>query len=192
MRKRYFFLTFLVLFSRGCDFYSTSLWFFGPGGSQGEMNPLTRYLGFGWNGLLASNAIIILVILGLLYYFFFYYKPKKILPGQPANFREFASLLYFNEKGKFWQIMYKLPKNKEAFMAHLGFTLTITVIVGSLLATIHNLCQFYQVQAYDAFRDFVGRPLYVIYGLILITLISTILLLLHSEFRLYKSNYGSR
>ncbi|MBK8747870.1 MAG: hypothetical protein IPM04_08350 [Saprospiraceae bacterium] len=45
MKIKFFLLTFLVLFSRGCDFYSTSLWFFDN--PTGETNPLYRYFGVG-------------------------------------------------------------------------------------------------------------------------------------------------
>jgi hypothetical protein len=46
MKLKFFLLTFLLLFSRGCDFYSTSLWFFDN--PTGEQNPLYQFLA--WAG----------------------------------------------------------------------------------------------------------------------------------------------
>ena len=53
---------FLLLFARGCDFYSTSLWIFQEGGLEHETNPLTQIFGVGWNGLVMVNVIVITLI----------------------------------------------------------------------------------------------------------------------------------
>ncbi|MBL0105426.1 MAG: hypothetical protein IPP51_17585 [Bacteroidetes bacterium] len=158
----------LFLFARGCDFYSTSLWFFQPNGQEGEMNPLTSILGFGWTGLVTVNLILAGIIIYAFYYYTFRYKTKQF-NEKPNELKEFVSELYFNEKGHFYQVFYKSPKNKNVFLAHFGYVLLCTIIFGSFLATIHNLCQFYQVSAYGHFRELVKRPLYVIYGLIFLS-----------------------
>jgi hypothetical protein len=153
------------LFARGCDFYSTGLWFFQPNGQKGEMNPLTSILGFGWTGLVMVNLILSGFIIYAFYYYTFRYKTKEF-QYKPEQLKDFVSELYFDEGGRFYQVFYKTPKNKNVFFAHVGYVLLYSVIIGSFLATIHNLCQFYSVSYYGQFREWVGRPLYVIYGLI--------------------------
>ena len=94
MKLKFYFLTFMLLFSRGCDFYSTSLWFFQPNGMAGEMNPLTRYLGVGWNGLVITNAILIGLIIYAFYYFTFRYKHIR-LTTIPDNLIDYVSVIYY-------------------------------------------------------------------------------------------------
>lgn len=71
--------------------------------------------------------------------------------------------------------------------AHTGYVLTVVFIVASFLATIHNLSQYYGLNFYNQFRNIVGRPLFVIYGLIFLTFIFTYRQLLISEFKKYKN-----
>ena len=180
MKLKFFMLTFLLLFARGCDFYSTSLWFFDN--PTGEQNPLYKFFGVGWTGLIISNIIIV----GLIIYAFYFYsfKYKTIRQTSSNNLIDFVSELYFNEKGRFYQIFYKTPKNKSTFIAHTGYVMVRVAIVGSFLATFHNICQYYNVTFYNTFREIVGRPLYVIYGLILFTFIFSSYQLWWQEYRL--------
>jgi hypothetical protein len=168
MKLKFLAITFLLLFARGCDFYSTQLWFFEPGGMAGETNPLTRYLGVGWTGLIIVNVIVVSLILISYYYYLVHYRSPVMNP-RPAKFLDFASQLYFKEDGKLYKLFYTLPLDKKMMAAHYGYMLTWIVIIGSFMATIHNLCQFYQVPIYDSYREIVGRPLYVIYGLLALT-----------------------
>lgn len=181
MKVKFFTLIFLLLFSRGCDFYSTSLWFFDN--PDGETNPLASILGFGWTGLILSNVIILGLIIYAFYYFSFKYKVKKIEPI-PDKLTDYVSLLYFKEKGKFYKIFFQLPNDKKIIVAHYGYVLIRVVIVASFVATCHNLCQYYQLPFYDTFRNIVKRPLFVIYGLIILTF-------LYFQFTLFKSEYKS-
>ncbi|MDZ4748241.1 MAG: hypothetical protein SH808_07105 [Saprospiraceae bacterium] len=167
MKLKFITVTFLLLFARGCDFYSTSLWFFEPGGMAGETNPLTRFLGVGWTGLIIVNVIIVSLILACYYYYLFHYRPLAMI-NKPEKLLDFASQLYFNEKGKLHRLLYKMPVNKKVFTAHLGYVMVWFVIVASFLATFHNLCQYYNVSFYNTYRDIVGRPLYVLYGLFIL------------------------
>ncbi len=186
MKMKFILLTLMLLFSRGCDFYSTSLWFFQEGGKEGERNPLTYFFGVGWTGLIVSNTILILGIIGLLYYFFFHYKRTVHFSHEPRNYQELASLQYFDQPDKFYQIFYKSPKNRRVLFAHFGYVLTIVVIVGSFLATFHNLSQFYSFEFYNQFRQLVIRPLFVIYALIILTMILTYRSLLKREYEQYQ------
>jgi hypothetical protein len=162
MKLKFFILTFLMLFSRGCDFYSTSLWFFDN--PEGETNPLYRLFGVGWTGLVIANIIVVGLIIYAFYFYSFKYKQTKY--SSSNNLTDFVSELYFNEKGHFYEVFYKIPKNKKTLIAHTGYVLVRVVIVASFLATFHNVCQFYNVSFYNTFREIVVRPLYIIYGLI--------------------------
>ncbi len=181
MKLKFFLLTFLLLFARGCDFYSTSLWFFDN--PTGEQNPLHKFFGVGWTGLIISNVIIVGLIIYAFYYYTFKYSPTKI-KSTSNNLTDFVSELYFNEKGRFLEIFYRTPKNKKTLLAHSGYVLVRVLIFVSFLATVHNLCQFYNVSFYNSFRDLVGRPLYVIYGLMIISIFYFSYRLWSKEYRL--------
>ena len=183
MKLKFLTITFLLLFARGCDFYSTSLWFFQPGGMEGEMNPLTSVFGVGFNGLIIANVVVIGFILAGYFYYVFRYRPQRV-PIQSDNILDFASQLYFKEKGKLYQIFYKYPVDKKMMVAHFGYIMVRVIIVGSFLATFHNLCQYYNVGFYNTYREIVGRPLYVIYGLIFLSF-------LYFQYRVLRKEYIS-
>lgn len=185
MKLKFAVLTFLLLFARGCDFYSTSLWFFDN--PQGETNPLYRFFGLGWTGLIIANIIIVGLVICAVYYFYFRYKRPANLPAEPKNYRELASLQYYNSTNRFYQIFYKIPKNKKPLFAHIGFVSAIVIIIASFLATVHNFSQYYSLNFYNEFRNIVGRPLFVIYGLILLAFILAYRHLLISEYKKYKN-----
>lgn len=168
MKLKFLLLTFLLLFARGCDFYSTSLWFFDT--PTDETNPLARFFGLGWTGLVITNVLLIGFIIYAFYYYTFRYATPR-LSSRPDKLTDFVSDLYFNEKGKFYQIWYKVPKNRNIWMGHAGYVLIRVLIIASFLATIHNLCQYYELAAYQTFREMVKRPLFVIYGLILFSVV---------------------
>ena len=176
----------LLLFSRGCDFYSTSLWFFQEGGMAGEMNPLTRFFNVGFNGLIAVNVVVVGMVTFLYFFYSFRYKRMSPLEGTPRNIFQFASLTYFNRPDRFYYLLIGMAGNRSPLFAHFGFVMTRTIIFVSFLATIHNLCQYYQVGVYDTFRSIVGRPHFVISGLSLLFLILTYRSLLVKEYDLYK------
>lgn len=185
MKLKFFILTFLLLFSRGCDFYSTSLWFFDN--PTGEQNLLYRIFHVGWSGLIISNLIIVSLIIYAFYYYTFIYKQAK-LDATPTSITDFVSELYFNEPRHFFEIFYKMPKNKKTLLAHTGYILVRVVIIASFLATIHNLCQFYNIPIYNSFREIVVRPLYVIYGLILLSIIYFTYKIWNKEYQLNLDN----
>lgn len=185
MKSKFFLLSILLLFARGCDFYSTSLWFFDN--PTGETNPLYRFFGVGWTGLIIANIIIVGLIIYAFYYYSFKYNKTKI-KSTSNNLPDFVSELYFNEKGHFLKVFYKTPKNIKTLLAHAGYVLVRSVIFMSFIATIHNLCQFYNVQFYNSFRNLVGRPLYIIYGLMLISFFYFSYRLWQKEFASAKTN----
>jgi len=186
MKLKFFLFTFLLIFARGCDFYSTGLWFFDD--PSGETNPLTSILGFGWTGLIVANVILVGLIIYAFYYYSFKYK-KGVVLSSPNKLTDFVSELYFNEKGKFYQVFFIFPKNKKILLGHAGYILVRVIIVGSFLATIHNLCQFYDVEVYNTYREIVKRPLYVIYGLLLLSMGYFSYRLWHREFEMTKKEF---
>ena len=101
MKLKFFLLTFLLLFARGCDFYSTSLWFFDN--PTGETNPFYWFFGVGWTGLIIANIVIVGLIIYAFYYYSFKYRTTKI-KSSSNNLTDFVSELYFNEKGRFLEI----------------------------------------------------------------------------------------
>ncbi len=188
MKIKYISIILLLLFARGCDFYSTSLWFFQPGGMEDEMNPLTRYFNVGWNGLIAVNILVVIGISLLYYYYEFRYQPVSQFTNAARTRKEYASLLYFNTPNQFYKTMYGRPIHRKPFYAQTGYVLIRTIIFVSFLATIHNLCQYYNVWWYNIFRSIVIRPHYMIAGLSLLFLIFTYRLLLIKEFEKYKKS----
>ena len=181
MKTKFFLLTFLLLFSRGCDFYSTSLWFFDN--PTGEQNLLYRFFGLGWTGLLVSNIIIVALIIYSFHYYTFKYRMDHV-SAKPNNLMDYVSERYYGKAGLFFQIFYKTPGNKNTLWGHMGYVLIRIVIVGSFLATIHNLSQFYNIPIYNTFREIVGRPLYIIYGLIFLSFIFFQYRLWNKEFKM--------
>ena len=185
MKLKFTLLTCLLVFSRGCDFYSTSLWFFQKDGIKDERNPLTYFVGVGWTGLIIANVLVVGAIIGLLYYFYFRYKRPINPEFRARNYRELASLHYFNRPDRFYQLFYKMPKNKKVMFAHFGYIVTVACIIGSFIATFHNVGQFYGFAFYDRFRELVGRPLFVIYALNILAILLTYRSLWKREYEKY-------
>ena len=163
MRVQFFLLVALLLFARGCDFYSTSLWFCDS--PTDETNPLVWVLGFGWTGLVFVNVVLVLGVIYTFYYYSFRHRPVP-LHSTVNNWQDYMSMVYFNEKGKAHKILYSMPVNRRTLLGHMGYVLIRVLILASFLATVHNLCQFYQVTWYAIFRGVVGQPRVVIYALI--------------------------
>ena len=88
MKSRFLLLTVLLLFARGCDFYSTSLWFFDD--PTGEQNPLYRVFGIGWTGLIIVNVIVVGLIVYAFHYYTFTYSKKRIM-SSADNLADFIS-----------------------------------------------------------------------------------------------------
>ena len=107
MKQKFLLLTSLLLFARGCDFYSTSLWFFDN--PTGEQNPLYKFFGVGWTGLIIVNVIVVGLIIYAFYYYTFKYRSTKI-KSSSNTLTDFVSELYFNEKGRFHEISKRIVK----------------------------------------------------------------------------------
>lgn len=180
MKIKFFFIIFLLLFSRGCDFYSTSLWFFDH--PEGEQNLLYRFLGLGWQGLILSNMLIVGLVILSFYYYSYHYKIDSVTTRH-SKLTNYISERYYGKSGLFFQVFYKIPTNKKTLLGHTGYVLIRVVIIGSFLATIHNLCQYYNVPIYNAYRELVIRPLFVVYGLIVVSFI-------YFQYRIWKKEFN--
>lgn len=186
MKSKFILLTALLLFARGCDIYSTSLWIFDH--PSDEMNPLSRLFGFDWRILFLFN----LLLTGLVVYAFYYYSFRYVMPtlsSHPEKLTDFVSALYFNEKGKIHQLLYKMPENKNVWIAHSGYVLVRVIILASFLVTMHNLCQYYEIPVYNTYREIVKRPLWIIYALILLSFVFFSYRLWKNEQQVYKSRF---
>jgi len=176
---------FLLLFARGCDFYSTSLWIFREGGLEHETNPLTQIFGVGWNGLVMVNVIVVALLSYCFYIYMFKYKVSVTLILIPETAIQYASILYYGQKNKIWKLLYKIPKNKLAAIAHTGYIGVWVIIIASFLVTIHNLLQFYDNLYYDIYLDFVKYPMFIFYTLIFSSMIYISISLYRKEFQEY-------
>lgn len=180
MKRKFVITSILLLFSRGCDYYSTALWF--HDNPSGETNPLVRWFGFGWGAIWCVNALVVGLVMYSYFYYLFRYKPNPLIRA-PKHLRDYVSLLYFQGKEPWYKLFYKFPVEKKVLLAHSGYILIRSIIFASFLATIHNLCQFYQFEFYNIFRESVKRPLYVIYSLILLYILLSTRQLLKNEYR---------
>lgn len=187
--KKFLSITLLMIVARGCDFYSTSLWIFEPGGMEQEMNPLVSWFGMGWNALVISNIALVLLILVAYYYHCFHFNPKKRVTDSPSNYREYVSLLYFGVKNQFYQSLYRIPKYGKPYFAHMGYALTRAVILGSFLAAIHNISIHYQLEYYTYVIDSIKRPTFLIYTLFIVSAVLFYLKLVKREYRMWLANH---
>ncbi len=183
---KYITVLFLLLFARGCDFYSTSLWIFQENGLTDETNPLTQLFGVGWNGLIVVNVVVVLIIAFCYYQYTFKYKVESKLIAKPETFKEYASILYYGKKNQLWKLLYKLPKNRKAAIAHSGYIAIWSVIFASLIVMTHNLLQFYDNKFYDVYLETVKYPKVLFYSIIFSPLVLLSYKLYKSEFELYE------
>ena len=157
---------------RGLDFYSTSLWFLRPDGYLDETNPLVAWYGIGanWELLWMVNVLLVLLILGAYWFYCFRYRPKFKLNAIPGSPLDLVKWQYFGRSVPTWQLVVRPPKHLWPGLAHLGFVGIRCLAIGSLLAGIHNLGQFYGWEVYSSFRETVGRPNWVIYFLVVLSI----------------------
>jgi len=177
---------FLLLFARGCDFYSTSLWIFQENGLEGEMNPLTQHFGVGWNGLVLANVAVLLLV-GFCYYIYvFKYKMNNNLELKPKKALEYVSILYYGSKNKLWKLFYKVPKNRTVAIAHTGYIATWSIIIASFLAMAHTMLIFYGNYYYNSFMESIEYSMVVFYGIAFSPLIYFSIRLYKIEFKEYQ------
>lgn len=183
---KYISVIFLMLFARGCDFYSTSLWIFQENGIADETNPLTQIFGVGWTGLVLVNIIILVIVSYCYYIYIFKYKVHKNLKIKPETFTDYASVLYYENKNQLWKLLYKVPTNKKAAIAHTGYIAIWAIIFASFMAMTHNLLQFYDNKYYDVYLETIKYPRVIFYTIMLSPLLFLSIKLYKREFAKYK------
>jgi hypothetical protein len=128
-------VTALVLLTRFGDLYTTYL--VTPDLAE-ETNILVTRLGFGWTELIISNIVLTGIVLFGNYYYYFQYKPTKIKGAE--GIKEYLSMAYFGDKGKFSHLFYKRPTcNRYMQIGHVSYAFPRAVIAMSLLLMINNL-----------------------------------------------------
>lgn len=105
------------------------LTFIGTPDLSRESNPLVHSVGLGWTGLITANIIVISLFIVLYYYSFIYFKPTVV---QCTNFKQFYSIINFNQPDKFIWTLYKMPKNKLAYSYLLACAGFLTALVSIL------------------------------------------------------------
>lgn len=106
-----------------------SLTFIGTPDLSKESNPLVYTAGLGWGALITANIIITILFIGLYYYSFVRFKPPII---KCNGFKEFYSIINFNQPDKFIWTLYKMPKNRIAYSYLLACGGFLTALVSIL------------------------------------------------------------
>lgn len=123
---KFWILTVLTLVITIAD---VSLTFIGTPDLSRESNPLIYTAGLGWGTLITANIIITILFIGLYYYSFVSFKPPVI---KCNGFKEFYSIINFNQPDKFIWTLYKMPKNKIAYSYLLACGGFLTALVSIL------------------------------------------------------------
>lgn len=174
------------------SFFDNLLTYIGSPDLSREANPLVSTLGFNWTGLLVSNIIILILIIILYYYSFIKFEPATI---KCNNFKEYYSMLYFNEPNRFRETFYKLPKNKIIWrysFACLGFCFGIVVIVFRTRCVIEWLMYLYNQEMFKSYCNLIKPISYTtVFGrldMIILVIIFVISLVYFWVYREYRKN----
>ncbi|WP_116109188.1 hypothetical protein [Lewinella sp. IMCC34191] len=155
----------LLLFMRGCDIYSTSLWFFQTEGYKDETNPLVG-LGMDWNVLLVANVIVVIGVLALYYVHLINRQKVPALPRLQGEYRstwDFAADLYYGSRKHKYKLLYRLSDDKRIALGHYGVVLLSTIVFASGVATAHNLLSYHRVGFYVDLKGSINNLLYLYY-----------------------------
>lgn len=102
-----------------------------------EANPLVSQFGLGWTTLIVGN-IIWWIFISIWSYFPFVQYKRSIIPCEGR--KEYMSMFLFDhpDKKHTW-FSFKIPKNKFNWIAHLGYTITVAVMVTRLYVVLMNI-----------------------------------------------------
>ena len=101
-----------------------------------ESNSLVTLYGFGWGGLLFTQAVLLAGIVLFAYFPFVHYRRSVI---QCGGFKEYVSMLYFGRPDKFRWVFIKSPKKKLLLLAPMGYTLCVCIITTKIYCVINNI-----------------------------------------------------
>ena len=122
--KKFILILTLLVIGRFFDVITTYLYI--PD-LKGETNILVSWFGAGWTFVLVSQVILIVLVTYCLYYYIF--KFTTIIPeDKMLTFKQYISYFHFNDPNNFTKLLYKLPKNKRALIASLGYVVPMTLI----------------------------------------------------------------
>lgn len=96
-----------------------------------EANPLVTVFGLGWPALIVVNIVGAIFFVLSTYYHSIKYE-RKFVPCK--NIKEFYSILFFERPDKFYWIIYKFPKNREAFWAMTAYSFIFVLFVVRITA----------------------------------------------------------
>ena len=81
-----------------------------------EANPLHSVFQLGWAGLFVANLTIISLCVCASY--LYYTKPQPILDFEAdLDYKNFISVYFFKEKGKFYKLFYAIPTASRGWIA---------------------------------------------------------------------------
>ena len=144
--KKFITLSALLVLTRLADIYTTYL---STPDLKYEFNPLVSKLHLGWTGLiLAQMAFLIFLIYALWVYCFKNVDTSTIEKG--LSMTRFVSLFYFGNTTSFSKVFYKLPTNKNSFLYSVGYIVTYTLIVISIVIS----CSTYLLVKNKVYKDF--------------------------------------
>ncbi|MBK9980928.1 MAG: hypothetical protein IPP15_00650 [Saprospiraceae bacterium] len=152
-----------------------------------EINPLSSIFGGGWLMIILTNFILVGGILYLHYFYTFKYTPKTNIRAD--SYSAYLSMVYFNEPGKFYQVLYRMPVDRSVLLGHLGFVLIRALIFGSILAVLNNTFHYYQYTFYIVWCDFIAHPAFFIYSLILLFFVLCFYYITHREYKINKATF---
>ncbi|NUM61542.1 MAG: hypothetical protein HUU44_05240 [Ignavibacteriaceae bacterium] len=134
--KKFILIALLVIVSRLYDVFTTYLYI--PN-LEGETNILVKFLGAGWTTVIIFQSLLVGLTIFLLFFYFFKFKPDY--PTEKGlTLKQFASFLYFNNTNSFNKLFYKTPNNKGAFLASIGYVVSMTLLtIGFMVGTSTTL-----------------------------------------------------
>lgn len=185
---KFWILTLLTLIITIVDLLLT---FIGTPDLSKESNPLVYTAGLGWVGLITANIIVITLFISLYYYSFVRFKPPVV---QCTGFKEFYSIINFNQPDKFVWTLYKIPKNKLAYsylLACGGFITAVASILRirvvlewiGILSNSDFIYSYFRLIENISFVTPIGR-----FDMILFLLFPTIFACFYWYYRQYKIN----
>ncbi len=122
--NRFLIVSVLLLIGRLYD--ATTTYLYTPD-LLNESNVLVSFCGIGW---ISIAAIQIIFIVGLIYLYYFYLFRFRAIryPKKDASLKEHISYIFFGNRTSFEKMFYRIPKNRNAFFAYIGYVTSMTLL----------------------------------------------------------------
>jgi hypothetical protein len=181
--KKFILITTLFLLTRILDGIST---YIVTPDLAAEANPLHSVFQLGWIGLFVANLTIISLCVYASY--LYYTKPQPTLDFEAdLDYKNFISVYFFKEKGKFYKIFYTIPTISRAWIA-LGHIMTLSFTFYGAVILINNTSAYYYINNIQGLWYDLHVALWkyhLTYGLIIPTVLGTIFVFFQYEFKKY-------